>query len=184
MRMRRNKKNPASQGHLKVLERLKNEKHIEELLNGLERIMVLDNLPLRQLILDSGLPDSSQAFKYLQYNQQVKHEPDRTLRLSLVVVFNNRQVDRFRLRGIKRALSQKLFAFSKNRMDFFINSLRCEEGMMSLMAEAPHNFSLLGILQIACGGTQTVPQAAPPRDPAGGAHSGCQPHRPQTDNHL
>ena len=124
------------------------DKLIEQLLDDLNRVIDPDRDIFRQAIAESGLPDRSQKMKYLPFNRQVVTEPDRTTQFSLMAVFNNRMAAHYKLTGVRKTLSQRIFALSRNHMDIFINKMRCDGQIISLMDAADGDYSLFGMLQV------------------------------------
>ncbi len=133
---------------IKTAETVQTWKMIDELLVSLKRVVEPDIDLFKTVIKETGLPRDTQEMKYLQYNQQAVSQTDRTVLLSLVAMINNQTADRFQLRGVRKRLSRKLFSFSKNLMDVFVNKIRCDEIIMGLMAGAKDGFSFVGMLQI------------------------------------
>jgi len=67
--------------------------------------------------------------------------------LSLVVLFNNPAMERFFLKGMREKISRLVFKLSFNDMDRFIRSVRLDWKLLQIMATAPGEFSIMGIVQ-------------------------------------
>lgn len=123
---------------------------IDDLLDGLNRVVTPDASLLRDVIVLSGLPEKTENLRYLAFNNQVIEQENRRLDFSAVAVINNRRGASWRLEGYGRKISQVIFntRWTRNALDLFINNLRCDPRMMDLIASAKSYFSLLGILRI------------------------------------
>jgi len=123
---------------------------IEDLLDALKRVVVPDSEVLREILIVGGMPRNTQNLQYLSYNRQVTEDAGRTLILSAVAVINNRRVAKWRLKGYRQKLSQIVFdtRWTRNPLDLFLNNLRCDEEVMDILARAPGDYTLLGILQV------------------------------------
>lgn len=121
---------------------------IDEVVAGLRRVVEPDHKLFEDVILHSGVPSKTQSLKYMRYNRQVVTQSDRTISLSVVALVNNRMARKFRLQGLKRRLSQKIFSLSGSLMDRFINNLRCDDELTRLMASASGDFTAIGVLHV------------------------------------
>lgn len=130
------------------MDRIRKAKAVDALLDALEGIVQADREPLRTVIEESGLPEGSQRIRYMHYNRQVLQENDRTVSFSVVAVIHNRTMGKFRLRGVFRKLSRRVFAFSRNRMDVFINNLRCDDTLPLRMEASPVPYSLFCMVRV------------------------------------
>ena len=63
-------------------------------------------------------------------------------------MLNNARMRRYQLKGIKKKISQKVFALTANMMDIFINNIRIEPRLIDIMTNSTGELSILGILQI------------------------------------
>ncbi len=124
---------------------------IQDLLQALTRVLTPDEEVLKEILIVSGMPEGSENLRYLGFNRQEIQEEGRDLVFSAVAVINNRRADRWKLSGRRRKLSQLVFdaRWTRNPLDLFLNSLRCDETVMGLLASAPGNYTLLGILTIS-----------------------------------
>jgi hypothetical protein len=138
-------KKPKS--YIRTLDRLKVSNLAERLIRDIERIIPPDTALFREAVLQAGAPEATQAMRYLPFNRQVHAHGDVTTTLSLVVLFNNLRMERFFLRGIREQLSRLAFAFSFNVMDRFIRCVRQDRRLLTLMATAVGEFSIMGIVQ-------------------------------------
>ena len=123
---------------------------IQDLLDALRRVLRPDEALLKEVLIVSGMPEGSENLRYLGFNRQVVEEDGRKLEFSAVAVINNRRAARWKLSGRRRKLSQLVFnsRWTRNPLDLFLSSLRCDEGMMDLLASAGGSYTLLGILTI------------------------------------
>ena len=124
--------------------------YIDELVHAIERVVTPDAASLREILFVAGMPERTQNIRYLGYNRQIITEEFRTLEFSAVAVINNRRIDRWRLTGRKKSLSQFIFSarWTRNPLDLFLNNLRCRPEMMDILAAADTDYTLLGILQL------------------------------------
>ncbi len=123
---------------------------IDDLLDGLKRVVTPDADLLRDVIVLSGLPERTENLHYLGFNNQVFEEENRKLEFSAVAIINNRRAANWRLGGYGKKISQIVFntRWTRNALDLFINNLRCDEHMMDLLPASKSYFTLLGILRI------------------------------------
>ena len=124
--------------------------YIDDLVHAIERVVTPDAASLREILFVAGMPERTQNIRYLGYNRQIITEEFRTLEFSAVAVINNRRIDRWRLTGRKKSLSQFIFSarWTRNPLDLFLNNLRCHPEMMDILAAADMDYTLLGILQL------------------------------------
>jgi hypothetical protein len=122
---------------------------VEELIHGLDRVITPDTDMLREILILSGMPRKTENLRYMSYNRQVETERNRVVIFSAVAVINNRRAENWQLTGTWKKLSQFIFntRWTRNPLDLFLNTLRCNPEMISLLAAARTDFSLLGILQ-------------------------------------
>jgi len=123
---------------------------IDDLLQALERGIPPDHKALKEVLIVSGMPETTENLRYLSFNRQVVDEGDRHLEFSAVAVINNRRIPQWRLAGFRMQLSRFIFStkWTRNPLDLFLNNLRCSEALMDLLTEVRSNYTLLGILQI------------------------------------
>jgi hypothetical protein len=138
-------KKPKS--YIRTLDRLKASNLAGRLIRDIERIIPPDTALFHEAVTRAGAPEATQAMRYLPFNRQVHAHGDITTTLSLVVLFNNLRMERFFLRGVREQLSRLAFAFSFNVMDRFIRSVRLDRRLLTLMATAAGEFSIMGIVQ-------------------------------------
>jgi hypothetical protein len=122
---------------------------IEELIRGLDRVITPDTGMLREILILSGMPRQTENLRYMSYNRQVETGRNRVVIFSAVAVINNRRAERWQLSGTRKKLSQFIFntRWTRNPLDLFLNNLRCNPEMISLMDAAQTDYTLLGILQ-------------------------------------
>jgi len=124
---------------------------IDELLDALDRIAPLSHKHLKEVLILSGMPGETQNLRYLAYNRQVLSRAGANLEFSAVAVINNRCIARWRLEGWRKIISRMVFHplwTRGNPMDLFLNRLRGNIGMTSLMAASKKDYTLFGILQV------------------------------------
>lgn len=124
---------------------------LDDILVALERVLPIDSDELKEILILSGMPEETENLRYLAYNRQLVTHPGRNLEFSAVAMLNNRRVPQWRLAGWRRSLSYIIFHplwSRRNPMDLFLNTLRCNDSLMNLLAAAPPDYTLLGLLQI------------------------------------
>ena len=121
---------------------------IDDLLDGLQRVISPDMDQLREILIVGGMPQGSQNLRYLSYNRQKSEVDGRTLELSVVAVINNRRIPNWRLVGYRQKMSQIVFdrRWTRNPLDLFLNNLRCDGEVMDILAAAASDYTLLGIV--------------------------------------
>ena len=122
---------------------------INDLLDALKRVGTLDTQVLREVLIISGMPEATQNLRYVGYNRQSVQEENRISDFSVVAVINNRRAAHWQLRGYQNKLSRVVFStkWTRNPLDLFLNNLRCDAGMMTLLRACQSSYTLLGILQ-------------------------------------
>ena len=122
---------------------------IEDIIRGLDRVITPDVGLLREVLILSGMPRKTENLRYMSYNRQVETERNRVAIFSAVAVINNRRAEHWQLSGNWKKLSQLVFntRWTRNPLDLFLNNLRCSQEMISLLASAASDYTLLGILQ-------------------------------------
>ncbi len=133
--------------YIKTLGRLKVSNLAGRLIRDIERIIPPDTALFHEAVTLTGAPEATQAMRYLPFNRQVHTYGDVTTTLSLVVLFNNLRMERFFLQGVREKLCRLAFAFSFNVRDRFIRSVRLDRRLLTVMATATGEFSIMGIVQ-------------------------------------
>jgi hypothetical protein len=124
--------------------------YIDDLIRAVTRV-VTPNVPLlKEVLVIGGMPEKTQNLQYLSYNRNTTIAKGQSLEFSAVAVINNRRADEWRLTGYSQKLSQWIFSkrWTRNPLDLFINNLRCEPAVITVLDRAPGNYSLLGILTV------------------------------------
>lgn len=123
---------------------------IGDLLNALTRVLSPDAARLKEVLILSGMPEEAENLRYLGFNRQVVNQDGRRLEFSAVAVVNNRRIAHWRLSGVAQTLSQMVFhpRWTRNPLNLFLNSLRCDPPMMDLLASAGGDYTLIGILTV------------------------------------
>jgi hypothetical protein len=123
---------------------------IDDLLGTLDRIFMIDHVPLREILIVCGMPERTQNLRYLNFNHQVGVQEGRNLEYSAVAVINNRRAGKWRLDGYRKKISQLVFRpmWTRNPLDLFLSNLRCNPQMMALLEASQANYTLMGILQV------------------------------------
>jgi hypothetical protein len=121
-----------------------------DLVDALNRVGNLDTALIKDVLIVSGLPAKTENLHYLSYNRQVIEGKNCVMEFSAVAVINNRRAQKLLLEGYQKQLSQIVFStrWTRNPLDLFLNNLRCHPAMMDLLASAPADFTLMGILQV------------------------------------
>jgi hypothetical protein len=123
---------------------------IGDLLNALKRVVPVDVALMKDILIVSGMPESSENLRYLGFNRQNFHEENRAIEFSAVAVINNGRIAQWRLTGYREKVSRIVFSshWTRNPMDLFINSLRCSAEVMEALAACQARYTLLGILRV------------------------------------
>ena len=124
---------------------------INDLTGALERIIRPDVALLKEILIVGGMPEKTENLRYLGFNRHVVQDgEDRTLEFSAVAMLNNRRIDKWRLAGYKKKVSQVVFSsrWTRNPLDLFLNALRCDDELMDIIDSCPAPYTLLGILHI------------------------------------
>jgi len=133
--------------YIRTLDRLKVSNLAARLIGNIQRILPPDTAMFHEAILQAGAPDAGQPMRYLPFNRQIHRDGDLITALSLVVLFNNPAMERFILKGVRERISRLVYKFSFNNMDCFIRSVRLDWKLLQIMATAPGEFSIMGIVQ-------------------------------------
>ena len=123
---------------------------IDDLLHALERVGQLDLVSLKEILIVCGMPEATQNLRYLNYNRQKVANRHRDSNYSAVAVLNNRRASHWQLHGYTKKVSQVVFStkWTRNPLDLFLNSLRCNPLIMEILAAADSDYTLFGLLQI------------------------------------
>ena len=122
---------------------------IGDLIGALNRLGDLDDGLIKDVLIISGMPAEGDNLRYVGYNRQIIASEHGVTAFSAVAVINNRRADKFRLTGYPEKLSRIVFntRWTRNPLDLYLNNLRCDPSMMDILAAAPADFTLLGIVQ-------------------------------------
>lgn len=122
--------------------------YIDDLIHSVARV-VKPNVPLlKDVLVIGGMPDKTQNLQYLSYNRDTTLARGLSCEFSAVAVINNRRASEWQLTGYPKKISRWVFStrWARNPLDLFINNLRCNPSVMSVLAGATSNYTLLGIL--------------------------------------
>jgi hypothetical protein len=148
MALRQDDSASAAHSYIKSFGRLKSVQRVDELIRSIERVLEPDYEQFTTTVLDAGPPEATQSIKYLPFNRQIIHAQDRTTSLSLVAMLNNSRMHKYQLKGMKKKISQKVFALTANLMDVFINNIRIDARLIDIMVNSTGELSILGMLQV------------------------------------
>jgi hypothetical protein len=126
---------------------LKNN-YIDDLIHSIARV-VKPNVPLlKDVLVIGGMPDKTQNLQYLSYNRDTTLARGLSCEFSAVAVINNRRASEWQLSGYPKKISRWVFSarWARNPLDLFLNNLRCNPSVISALAGATSNYTLLGIL--------------------------------------
>ena len=122
--------------------------YIDDLIHSVARV-VKPNVPLlKDVLVIGGMPDKTQNLQYLSYNRDTTLARGLSCEFSAVAVINNRRVSEWQLSGYPKKISRWVFSarWARNPLDLFLNNLRCNPSVISVLAGATSNYTLLGIL--------------------------------------
>ncbi len=122
--------------------------YIDELIHSVTRV-VEPNVPLlKDVLVIGGMPDKTQNLQYLSYNRDTTLARGLSCEFSAVAVINNRRASEWQLTGYPKKISRWVFStrWARNPLDLFLNNLRCSPSVISVLAGATSNYTLLGIL--------------------------------------
>ena len=122
--------------------------YIDDLIHSIARV-VKPNVPLlKDVLVIGGMPDKTQNLQYLSYNRDTTLARGRSCEFSAVAVINNRRASEWQLSGYPKKISRWVFSarWARNPLDLFLNNLRCNPSVISALAGATSNYTLLGIL--------------------------------------
>jgi len=122
---------------------------INDLINSVNRAAKPDVRQLKEILILCGMPTRTKNIRYLSFNYHTMAQDDRTHIFSAVAILNNRRISHFRLRGNRKKISKIIFnkKWAFNPLDFFLNRLRCDSGIMDMMAVSDSDYTLVGILK-------------------------------------
>ena len=122
--------------------------YIDDLIHSVARV-VKPNVPLlKDVLVIGGMPDKTQNLQYLSYNRDSTLARGLSCEFSAVAVINNRRASEWQLTGYPKKISRWVFStrWARNPLDLFLNNLRCSPSVISVLAGAASNYTLLGIL--------------------------------------
>ena len=122
--------------------------YIDDLIHSVARV-VKPNVPLlKDVLVIGGMPDKTQNLQYLSYNRDTTLARGLSCEFSAVAVINNRRASEWQLSGYPKKISRWVFSarWARNPLDLFLNNLRCNPSVISALAGATSNYTLLGIL--------------------------------------
>ncbi len=122
--------------------------YIDDLIHSVARV-VKPNVPLlKDVLVIGGMPDRTQNLQYLSYNHDTTLARGLSYEFSAVAVINNRRASEWQLTGYPKKISRWVFStrWARNPLDLFLNNLRCSPSVISVLAGAASNYTLLGIL--------------------------------------
>lgn len=122
--------------------------YIDHLIGAVKRVVTPNVSLLKEVLVIGGMPEATQNLRYLSYNRHTTTEQGREYEFSAVAVINNRRATEWRLSGYPKKISQLIFStqWTRNPLDLFLNNLRCNTAVMAVLADAPSDYTLLGIL--------------------------------------
>ena len=122
--------------------------YIDDLIHSVTRV-VKPNVPLlKDVLVIGGMPDKTQNLQYLSYNRDTTLARGLSCEFSAVAVINNRRASEWQLSGYPKKISRWVFSarWARNPLDLLLNNLRCNPSVISALAGATSNYTLLGIL--------------------------------------
>jgi hypothetical protein len=122
--------------------------YIDDLIHAVTRV-VTPNVPLlKEVLVIGGMPDGTQNLQYLSYNRNTTVAQGQSIEFSAVAVVNNRRADEWRLTGYRQKISRWIFSdrWTRNPLDLFLNDIRCDSSVMTVLARAASDYTLLGIM--------------------------------------
>jgi hypothetical protein len=125
--------------------------YIDDLIRAVARVVTPSVPLLKEVLVIGGMPEKTQNLQYLSYNRNTTIAKGQSLEFSVVAVINNRRADEWRLTGYSQKISRWVFSnrWTRNPLDLFINNLRCDKAVMTVLDRAAGNYTLLGILTVA-----------------------------------
>lgn len=121
---------------------------IDDLIGAVKRVVTPNVGLLKEVLVIGGMPEATQNLRYLSYNRHTSTEQGRECEFSAVAVINNRRATEWMLSGYSKKISQLVFStrWTRNPLDLFLNNLRGDTAVMAVLADAPSDYTLLGIL--------------------------------------
>ncbi len=122
--------------------------YIDDLIQSVTRV-VTPNVPLlKDVLVIGGMPDKTQNLQYLSYNRDTTIVRGQSCEFSAVAVINNRRAGEWQLTGYPKTISRWVFStrWARNPLDLFLNNLRCNPAVISVLSGATSTYTLLGIL--------------------------------------
>ncbi len=125
-----------------------NKDYIDDLIQAVTRVVTPNAALLKEVLVIGGMPEATQNLRYLSYNRHCSMDRGCSCEFSAVAVINNRRARSWRLTGTSRNISRWVFStrWTRNPLDLFLNNLRCDPSVMSVLDNAASNYTLLGIL--------------------------------------
>jgi hypothetical protein len=126
---------------------LKNN-YIDDLIHSVARVVKPNVQLLKDVLVIGGMPEKTQNLQYLSYNRDTTVARGLSCEFSAVAVINNRRASEWQLAGYPKKISRWVFSsrWARNPLDLFLNNLRCNPSVISVLAGATSNYTLLGIL--------------------------------------
>jgi hypothetical protein len=121
---------------------------IADLIDALRRVLTPDAAAMRDILIISGMPEKTENLRYLSFNRHTIEQENGRLEFSAVAVINNRRVPQWRLEGYRKNVSRAVFRWTRNHLDLFLHSLRCNPVMMDVLMSSESRYTLFGILKI------------------------------------
>lgn len=121
---------------------------IDDLIRCVTRVVTPNMALLKEVLVIGGMPDKTQNLQYLSYNRHSSVNNGQTCEFSAVAVINNRRAVQWQLAGYAEKISRWVFStrWTRNPLDLFLNTLRCDRDVMAVLDRAGSNYTLLGIL--------------------------------------
>jgi hypothetical protein len=122
--------------------------YIDDLIHSVTRVVKPNVSLLKDVLVIGGMPDKTQNLQYLSYNRDTTLSRGLSCEFSAVAVINNRRAAEWQLTGYPKKISRWVFntRWARNPLDLFLNNLRCNSSVISVLAGATSNYTLLGIL--------------------------------------
>lgn len=121
---------------------------VDDLIHAVTRVAT-PNVPLlKDVLVIGGMPEPTQNLRYLSYNCHTTKDSGRACDFSAVAVVNNRRAGEWQLIGYPKKISRWVFStrWTRNPLDLYLNNIRCDPSVITVLAGAPSQYSLLGIL--------------------------------------
>jgi hypothetical protein len=123
---------------------------IDDLIHAVDRVVKPNVGLLKEVLVIGGMPEPTQNLRYLSYNRHTTLEGDRSYDFCAVAVINNRRAEEWQLTGYSKKISRWVFStrWTRNPLDLYLCTIRCDPSVMAVLAGAASHYSLLGILTI------------------------------------